>query len=173
MASCAGFSSMPSAPAGGGHLEGPGLEPLVPDGQAVAIEVEDLEAIPAAVDEEEEMAAEEVLAEAFLDQAREAVEALAHVGGPGAEEGADGRGEHDHGFASPAARPAIAATTRPSHSGSGGESKRSRTRCGNSSSTPPGLEGGPPGRVSSRRSGTNRGGFTGAGLGAAASRRLQ
>src|SRR3954471_13235255 len=147
-------------PGGGGHLERPGLEPLVPEGQAVAVEVEDLEAIPAAVDEEEEVAAEEVLAEAPPDQAREAVEALAHVGGPGAEEGADGRGEHDHGLDSSPARPAIAAPTRPSHSGEGGESKRSRTWCGNSSSTPPGLEGGPSGRVSSRRSGTNKGGFT-------------
>src|SRR5689334_21017721 len=80
-------------PGRGGHLERPGLEPLVPEGQAVAIEVEDLEAIPAAVDEEEEVAAEEVLAEAGADQPREAVEALAHVGGAGAEEGADGRGE--------------------------------------------------------------------------------
>jgi hypothetical protein len=61
-------------PGGGGHLERPGLEPLVPDGQPVAIEVEDLEAIPAAVDEEEKMAAEEVLSEASLDQARQAVE---------------------------------------------------------------------------------------------------
>jgi hypothetical protein len=57
------------------------------------IEVEDLDAIAPAVDEEEEVAREEVLAEAFLDEAREAVEALAHVDRPGAEEGADGRGE--------------------------------------------------------------------------------
>ena len=38
------------------------------------IEIECLDAIPAAVDEEEEMAVEEVLAEALLDEAREAVE---------------------------------------------------------------------------------------------------
>jgi hypothetical protein len=66
---------------------------LVPDRQAVMIEIEDLDAIPAAVDEEEEMAVEEVLAEAFLDQPGEAVEALPHVDRSGAEERADGRGE--------------------------------------------------------------------------------
>jgi len=38
------------------------------------VEVERLDAIPAAVDEEEEMSVEEVLAEALLDEAREAVE---------------------------------------------------------------------------------------------------
>jgi hypothetical protein len=38
------------------------------------IKIERLDAIPAAVDEEEEMAVEEVLAEALLDEAREAVE---------------------------------------------------------------------------------------------------
>jgi hypothetical protein len=38
------------------------------------IKIEYLDAIPAAVDEEEEMAVEEVLAEALLDEAREAVE---------------------------------------------------------------------------------------------------
>jgi hypothetical protein len=60
--------------AGVGHLEAADLEPLVPDGQTVMIEIEGLDAIPAAVDEEEEMAVEEVLAEALLDEAREAVE---------------------------------------------------------------------------------------------------
>src|SRR4051795_11780319 len=82
---------------GARHLEGSGLESLVPDGQAVTIEVEDLDAISASVDEEEEMAGQGVLAEALLDQPAEAVEALAQVGGPGAEEDADGGGEHDHG----------------------------------------------------------------------------
>jgi hypothetical protein len=57
------------------------------------IEIEDLDAIPAAVDEEEEMAIEEILAEALLDEAREAVEALSHVDWSGAEERADGGGE--------------------------------------------------------------------------------
>src|SRR3954453_21810160 len=52
---------------GAGHLEGSGLESLVPDGQAVTIEVEDLDAISASVDEEEEMAGQGVLAEALLN----------------------------------------------------------------------------------------------------------
>src|SRR5271157_5351461 len=112
---------------GAGHLERSGLEPLVPDHKPIAIKIKHLDAIPAAVDEEEEMAGQEVLAEAFLDQPREAIEALAHVSGPGAEKNAHGRGEYDHGVASRPGRPASAATTRPSHSGSGGESKRSRT----------------------------------------------
>ncbi len=36
---------------------------------------------------------------------------------------ADGGGEHDHGVTSWRGRPASAATTRPSHSGSGAESR--------------------------------------------------
>ena len=63
-----------------GHLEGAGLEPLIPDGQAVAVEVEDLDPISAPVEEEEEMTGQQVLAKAFLNQARKAVEALAEVG---------------------------------------------------------------------------------------------
>ena len=66
---------------------------LVPDGQAIMIEIEGLDAIPAAVDEEEQMAVEEVLAEALLDEAREAVEALPHVDRSGAEARTDSRGE--------------------------------------------------------------------------------
>ena len=85
---------------GAGHLEGPGLESLVPDGQTVAIEVEDLDPISAAVDEEEEMAGQGILAEALLDQPGEAVETVAHVDGAGAEEDTDGGGKHDHGVAS-------------------------------------------------------------------------
>jgi hypothetical protein len=60
--------------AGVGHLETAEFEPLVPDSQTVMIEIECLDAIPAAVDEEEEMSVEEVLAEALLNEAREAVE---------------------------------------------------------------------------------------------------
>src|SRR5947209_8605053 len=69
-------------------LKGAGLEPLVPDGQAVVIPEEDLDPISAAVEEEEEMAGQGVLAEAFPNQAGEAVEALAHIGGLGAEKDA-------------------------------------------------------------------------------------
>src|SRR5579871_5462959 len=78
--------------AGVGHLEAADFEPPVPDGQAVMIKIECLDAIPAAVDEGEEMAVEEVLAEALLDEAREAIEALSHVDRSGAEGHADGRG---------------------------------------------------------------------------------
>src|SRR5579883_3248889 len=79
--------------AGVGHLEAAEFEPLVPDGQAVMIKIEYLDAIPAAVDEEEEMAVEEVLTEALLDEAREAVKALSHIDRSGAKERADGRRE--------------------------------------------------------------------------------
>ena len=53
---------------GGGHLdaigpggreaEGPALEPFGPDGQAVAVPIEDLDAIAPLVDEDEEMTGE-------------------------------------------------------------------------------------------------------------------
>ena len=69
-----------------GHLEASDLETFVPDGQPVAVEVEDLHPIPAAVEEEEEMAGQRVLAKALLDQSGETVEAFAQVGGPRTEE---------------------------------------------------------------------------------------
>jgi hypothetical protein len=74
-------------------LEATDLKPLVPDDQPVTVEIEDLDAIPAPVEEEEEMAGQEVLAEAILDQSREAVKTFAHVGRSGAEKHAHGRGE--------------------------------------------------------------------------------
>src|SRR5262249_17838605 len=158
-------------PAGVGQLEGAGLEALVPDRQAIVVEVEGLEAIPAAVDEEEEMAIQEGLAEALLDQARGAVEALAHVHRSRAEEDADGRGERDHGATSRGRRPGRAATSRPSHSGSGAVSQRRRTWCGSSISKPR------PDTVpsgwgeGSRWSGTNRGDSAGAAGGGGGGRR--
>src|SRR4051794_5216164 len=85
------------ASGGVGELEGPGLESLVPDGQAVAVEVEDLDPIPAAVDGEEEMTGQGGLPEALLNQSGQAVESLAHVGGPGAKGDAGGRGGGGHG----------------------------------------------------------------------------
>src|SRR5438045_2836134 len=45
-------------------LKGAGLEPLVPDDQAVMIPEEDLDPIAAAVEKEEEMAGQGVLSEA-------------------------------------------------------------------------------------------------------------
>ena len=47
---------------------------LVPDRQPVTVKVEDLDPIPAAVEKEEEMAGQDVLAEALLDQSGKAVE---------------------------------------------------------------------------------------------------
>jgi hypothetical protein len=85
---------------GAGHLEASCLERLVPDRQAVTIELEDLDAISPPIDEEEDMTGQGILAEALLDQPGEAVEAFAHVGGPGAEDDPDGGGERDHGVAS-------------------------------------------------------------------------
>src|SRR4051812_43322726 len=81
------------ASGGVGQLEGAGLEAFVPDGQAVAVEVEDLDPIPAAVDEEEEMAGQEILAEALLNQPGKAIKTFTHVGRSGAREHAHGRGE--------------------------------------------------------------------------------
>jgi hypothetical protein len=49
------------ASGGARHLEGTALKSLVPDGQAVTIKIEDLDPIPAAVEEEEEMAGQEIL----------------------------------------------------------------------------------------------------------------
>jgi hypothetical protein len=46
---------------------------LVPDRQPVTVKIEDLDPIPATVEEEEEMAGQEVLAEALLDQSGKAV----------------------------------------------------------------------------------------------------
>ena len=60
-----------------GHLVASGLEAFVPDGQPVAIEVEDLDPISAAVEKKEEMAGQRVLAKAFLNQSGETVEAFA------------------------------------------------------------------------------------------------
>jgi len=70
----------PVLDAGQGQLEGADLESFVPDGQGVTVKVEGLDPIPAAVEEEEEMAGQEVLPEAFLNQPRKAVETLAQVG---------------------------------------------------------------------------------------------
>ena len=60
-----------------GQLEGASFESFVPDRQPVAVKVEDLDPIPAAVEEEEEMAGQRVLPKALLDQSGETVEAFA------------------------------------------------------------------------------------------------
>ena len=48
-------------------LEGPDLQPLVPDDNSALIPCEDLDAIAPAIEEEEEMAGQEVLPKAFLN----------------------------------------------------------------------------------------------------------
>jgi hypothetical protein len=61
------------------------------------IPIEDLGAITASVEEQEEVSRERILAEEFADQPQEPIEALAHVGGLGTQEDANGRrelGEH-------------------------------------------------------------------------------
>ncbi len=65
-----------AASGGARDLEGSGFESLVPEGQPISIKVEDLDPIPTAVDEEEEMAGQRVLSKALLDQSGETVKAL-------------------------------------------------------------------------------------------------
>ena len=60
-----------------GHLEASDLETFIPDGKPIAVKVEDLQPIPPAVKEEEEMAGQRVLPEAFLNESSEAIEAFA------------------------------------------------------------------------------------------------
>ena len=83
-----------------GHLETPGLEPLIPDGQPIAIEIEDLEPISAAIEKEEEMAAQGVLPEAVLNESRSGHRSSFKINRPCAKEDPDRRREHDHGVVS-------------------------------------------------------------------------
>src|SRR5205085_6454959 len=87
-----------------GNAEGPALEPLGPDGQAIAVPVEDLEAIPAFVEEDEEVTREGIELEGTGDQGGEAVEALAHVGGFFGEVDPDRGTQSEHGGSSTVAR---------------------------------------------------------------------
>jgi hypothetical protein len=59
------------------QLEGARFESFVPDRQPISVKVEDLDPIPAAVEEEKEMAGQRVLPKALLDQSGETVEAFA------------------------------------------------------------------------------------------------
>ena len=61
---------------------------LVPKGQAVAIPVEDLDAVAAAISEDEEVSRKWILADHVADQSGEAIKAVAHVGGFDGEEDA-------------------------------------------------------------------------------------
>jgi hypothetical protein len=109
------------------HLETPGFESFVPDGEPVAVKVEQLDAIPATIEKEEEMAAQRVLPKAVVDKPAEAVKALSEVDISRAEKDPDSRGERNHKMTSLFRRLASPAVMRQSHSGSGRESRRSRT----------------------------------------------
>ena len=95
-----------------GQLEGARFESFVPDRQPVAVKVEDLDSIPAAVEEKEEMAGQRVLPKAFLDQPGKTVETFAEIRGPGTKENSHGGGElREHQLAplrEPLSRPAAA-----------------------------------------------------------------
>src|SRR4051794_32833914 len=70
-----------------GDLKRSGLESLVPDDQPVGVPMKHLDAITASVEEEEEMAGEQVLfGEDLADEPGEAVEALSEVHGLGVQE---------------------------------------------------------------------------------------
>jgi hypothetical protein len=93
-----------------GHLEASCLKAFVPDRQTVTVKVEDLDPIPAAVQEKEKMAGQRVLSKAFLDQSGETIKAFAKVRGPGTKENSHGGGElREHQLApprEPSSRPA-------------------------------------------------------------------
>jgi len=76
---------------------------LGPDGEPVAVPVEDLDAITSFVDEDEEVAGEGIEVEAG-GQREEAVEALAHVGRGGGEVDADSGAHPEHEVSSRTAR---------------------------------------------------------------------
>src|ERR1700722_15018652 len=95
---------------GGGHLDAAGggmrdavgaaLEPLGPDGQTITIPVQDLDAIPSLVDEDEEVAGEGIELEGTRDQGGETVEALSHIGRLLGEVHTDGGAQSEHGRSS-------------------------------------------------------------------------
>ena len=74
-------------------MEGAGLESLVPNDQAVGLPEEDLDAIAAAVEEQEEMSGERILTKKLVHHSQKPVEAFSHVSRPGAKENAHGGGE--------------------------------------------------------------------------------
>jgi hypothetical protein len=78
------------------ELESACFEPLVPDDVAVAIPVEDFDAITPAVEEEEEMTRKGILAEVFADDGGERIEAFAQVDRGDMEEDPHGIWEADH-----------------------------------------------------------------------------
>src|SRR3954466_1538966 len=91
---------------GGGHLaaggggvgdaEGAPLEPFGPDGQPIAIPIQDLDAIAPLVEEDEEVSREGIELEGTGRQRGQAVKALAHVGGFPGEIDPDGGAQSEH-----------------------------------------------------------------------------
>ena len=75
-----------------GQAERAGFQPFGPHGIAIAVPVEDLDAVATAIEENEEMPGKGVLSDNVLGHLSQAVEAAAHVGGHGADEDTDGRG---------------------------------------------------------------------------------
>ena len=88
-----GGSSSRSTPHRGaiaGSWNEPGFESFVPDRQTITIPVEDLEAIAASIDEQEQVTGRRVLAEGGGHQPGERIKAFAEIGGRGVKEHADG-----------------------------------------------------------------------------------
>src|ERR1700722_20539329 len=63
----------------GGNAEGSAFETFGPDGQTIAVPIQDLDAIATLVDEDKEMTREGVKRQAARCQGGQAAEALAHV----------------------------------------------------------------------------------------------
>ena len=64
----------------GWQLEPPAFEPLVPNGVARAIPIEDLHQIPAAIEKDEQMPGRRLLPKDALGQREQAAKTLPHVG---------------------------------------------------------------------------------------------
>src|SRR5882757_11510923 len=91
---------------GGGHLdaggvgvgdaEGAAFQSFGPDGEAVAIPIQDLDAIAPFIEEDEEVSRERIELEGTGSQRGEAVKTLAHVGRFFGEINSDGRAQSEH-----------------------------------------------------------------------------
>jgi hypothetical protein len=132
---------------------------LVPRRQSVAVPVEDLNPVASSVAEDVEVPRERVLGDPLADELRQAVEALAHVGGFGGPDDAECRGQAQHGRSSSTAmtrrkvsgsnpapttirRPAVRTTSTPVRSGTGDVATTSAIRIGRDAGDGSGSEGG-------------------------------
>ena len=75
---------------GFGKAERPAFQPLVPQGESIAIPVEDLDPITSAISEDEEVSRERVLSDLLANELGQTVEALPHIGRIGGQRDADG-----------------------------------------------------------------------------------